>query len=62
MVEFLQSAPVLLAGEDVPVKSLTGKLVRSSLKAEEQGKLIPEELPRFPVSSGWSFWPTFQSR
>lgn len=55
MVEFLQSAPVLLAGEDVPVKSLTGKLVRSSLKAEEQGKLIPEELPRFPVREWLEF-------
>lgn len=47
MLEFLLSAPVLLAGEDVPVKSLTGKIVRVSLR--EKGALIPEDLPRFPV-------------
>lgn len=47
MLEFLLSAPVLLAGEDVPVKSLTGKIVRVSLK--EKGALIPDDLPRFPV-------------
>jgi hypothetical protein len=55
MLEFLLSAPVLLAGEDVPVKSLTGKLVRSSLKVEEQGALIPEDLPRFPVREWLEF-------
>lgn len=47
MLEFLLSAPVLLAGEDVPVKSLTGKIVRASLK--EKGPLLPDDLPRFPV-------------
>ena len=47
MLEFLLSAPVLLAGEDVPVKSLTGKIVRVSLR--EKGAMIPEDLPRFPV-------------
>lgn len=47
MLEFLLSAPVLLAGEDVPVKSLIGKIVRVSLK--EKGPLLPEDLPRFPV-------------
>lgn len=48
MLEYLVSAPVLLAGEDVPVKSLTGKLVRTELTAK-QGPLMREDLPRFPV-------------
>lgn len=47
MLEFLLSAPVLLAGEDVPVKSLIGKVVRSTLR--EKGPLLPDDLPRFPV-------------
>ncbi len=49
MTEYLLCAPVLLAGEDVPVRSLTGKVVRCSLQAKRQGKLPPETLPRFPV-------------
>jgi hypothetical protein len=49
MTEFLLSAPVLLAGEDVPVRSLTGKVVRCSLNTKLRGKLMPEDLPRFPV-------------
>lgn len=48
MTEYLISAPVLLAGEDVPVKSLTGKLVRTDLTGRK-GPLMPENLPRFPV-------------
>lgn len=48
MTEFLQCAPVLLAGEDVPVKSLTGKIVRTTLTAR-MGPELPETLPRFPV-------------
>ena len=48
MTEYLLSAPVLLAGEDVPVKSLTGKLVSTDLTGR-QGGLMPEDLPRFPV-------------
>jgi len=47
MTEFVLSAPVLLAGEDVPVNSLLGKIVRVTL--EQKGELIPENLPRFPV-------------
>jgi len=47
MTEFLLSAPVLLAGEDVPVKSLTGKVVRVELF--EKGALLPDDLPIFPV-------------
>lgn len=53
MTEFLLSAPVLLAGEDVPVASLTGKIVRASLRAK--GSLMPDELPRFPVRA-WLEW------
>lgn len=48
MVEYLTCAPVLLAGEDVPVKTLTGKVVRTDL-SERMGPLLPLELPRFPV-------------
>lgn len=55
MTEFLLSAPVLLAGEDVPVKSLTGKLVRTSLRTEERAALLKEDLPRFPVRDWLEF-------
>lgn len=53
MTEFLLSAPVLLAGEDVPVKSLIGKLVRAELR--QKGPLMPESLPRFPVRQWLEF-------
>lgn len=48
MTEFLSSAPVMLAGEDVPVRSLIGKIVRTELTGKK-GPLMPEDLPRFPV-------------
>ena len=48
MTEYLITAPVLLAGEDVPVKSLSGKLVRTDLTGKK-GPIMPEDLPRFPV-------------
>jgi len=48
MTEYLAVAPVLLAGEDVPVNSLLGKLVRTDLSGR-RGPLMPENLPRFPV-------------
>lgn len=51
--EFLLSAPVLLSGEDVPVKSLIGKVVRCSLR--DKGPLMPEDLPRFPVRQWLEF-------
>lgn len=54
MTEYLQCAPVLLAGEDVPVKSLTGKLIRTDL-AGKQGDLLPMTLPRFPVRQWLNF-------
>lgn len=55
MTEYLLCAPVLLAGEDVPVKSLTGKLVRCSLDAKQHGPKIQDNLPRFPVKQWLEF-------
>lgn len=54
MTEYLLSAPVLLAGEDVPVDSLLGKVVRTQLSGR-RGDLLPENLPRFPVRE-WLRW------
>lgn len=48
LTEFLISAPVLLAGEDVPVRSLTGKVIRADLTGRK-GPLMPEGIPRFPM-------------
>ena len=48
MTEYLLSAPVLLAGEDVPVKSLLGKVVRVEL-TRKKGPMMPEDLPKFPL-------------
>jgi hypothetical protein len=53
MTEFLLSAPVMLAGEDVPVRSLIGKLVKTELKVK--GALMPDDLPRFPVRQWLEF-------
>lgn len=53
LTEFLICAPVLLAGEDVPVKSLTGKVVRVGL--DKKGAMIPESLPRFPLREWLQF-------
>jgi hypothetical protein len=47
MTEFVACAPVLLAGEDVPVRSLLGKVVRVQLR--QKGELLPFDLPAFPV-------------
>lgn len=49
MTEYLLSAPVLLAGEDVPVQSLIGKITRASITHERKGPELPLDLPRFPV-------------
>ncbi len=54
MTEYLLSAPVLLAGEDVPVRSLLGKVTRTDLTGKK-GPLMPEDLPRFPVAD-WLRW------
>ncbi|MGK7345000.1 MAG: toprim domain-containing protein [Candidatus Nitrospinota bacterium M3_3B_026] len=48
MTEYLISASVLLAGEDVPVRSLLGKVVRTELTGRK-GALLPHDLPRFPI-------------
>lgn len=55
LTDFLLCAPVLLAGEDVPVDSLVGKLVRSELTKARRGPLIPEDLPVFPVRQWLQF-------
>jgi hypothetical protein len=60
LTEFLLSAPVMLAGEDVPVKSLTGKLVRTELTGKK-GPLMVDDLPRFPVRQ-WLIFLSEQSR
>jgi hypothetical protein len=54
LTEFMISAPVLLAGEDVPVKSLTGKVIRTELTGRK-GDQMPENLPKFPVRQWLEF-------
>lgn len=54
MTEYLVSAPVLMAGEDVPVKSLLGKVVRTDLTGRK-GPIMPDNLPRFPVREWLAF-------
>jgi hypothetical protein len=56
MTDFLICAPVLLAGEDVPVDSLLGKVVRTDLSGKK-GALLPQDLPRFPLRQ-WLEWLT----
>ncbi|MBD0786699.1 toprim domain-containing protein [Vibrio sp. Y2-5] len=60
LTEFLCIAPVLLAGEDVPVQSLIGKLVRSDLTGRK-GEMIPDDMPRFPIKN-WILYLTTYSR
>ena len=62
LTEFLNSAPVLLAGEDVPVRSLLGKVVRTSLSVAGQGATIPEDLPQFPVRQWLEYLAKRQTR
>lgn len=59
MTEYLQCAPVLLAGEDVPVRSLTGKVVRADLTGRK-GAMLADSLPRFPVREWLQFLATFE--
>lgn len=54
MTEYLLSAPVMLAGEDVPVRSLLGKLVRTNLTGKK-GPLLRDDLPRFPMKQWLEF-------
>lgn len=57
MTEYVMCAPVMLAGEDVPVKSLIGKLVRSNI-TDKAGPLMPDNLPQFPVRQWLQFLTT----
>ncbi|MCP3868335.1 MAG: hypothetical protein GY703_09625 [Gammaproteobacteria bacterium] len=54
MTEYVLAAPVLLAGEDVPVQSLLGKIIRSEMSGRK-GDMIPDDLPHFPVLE-WLNW------
>lgn len=58
MTEFLLAAPVLLAGEDVPVRSLIGKLVRTELTGKK-GTPMRDDMPRFPVRQWIEFLTTY---
>ncbi len=53
LTEFVPCAPVLLTGEDVPVKSLLGKVCRVQLRSK--GALLPMDLPVFPVRQWLQF-------
>lgn len=57
--DFLICAPVLLAGEDVPVATLQGKVVRNHLSKALRGPLMPEDLPVFPVRQWLEYLATF---
>lgn len=48
MLEYLIAAPVIMAGEDVPVESILGKAVRSDIN-ERMGDMLPDDLPRWPM-------------
>jgi hypothetical protein len=61
MTEYLLCAPVMLAGEDVPVRSLLGKLVRTTLTGK-RGPLLPDDLPRFPVRQWLEFLASLDKR
>lgn len=54
MTEYVLTAPVLLAGEDVPVQSLLGKIIRTELTGRK-GDILPANLPVFPVLE-WLQW------
>jgi hypothetical protein len=54
MTEYLMCAPVMLAGEDVPVRSLLGKLIRANLSGKK-GPMMPDDLPQFPVRQWLQF-------
>lgn len=54
MMEYLNAAPVLLAGEDVPVESILGKVVRADIN-NKMGPMMPEALPRWPMRQWLEF-------
>ena len=47
MTDHILSAPVLLVGEDAPIKPLSGKLVQVRLM--RKGPMMPDDLPKFPL-------------
>lgn len=55
--DFLLCAPVLLAGEDVPVRSLIGKLVSVQLSGRK-ADMLPDDIPKFPVRQWLDFLAT----
>lgn len=55
--KYLICAPVLLAGEDVPVDNILGKVIQVNLTGR-QGVLPPDDLPRFPVRQWLEFLAT----
>lgn len=57
LTEYVMCAPVMLAGEDVPVRSLIGKVVRTDLTGKK-GAVLPQSLPRFPVKQWLKFLST----
>jgi len=61
MTEYLICAPVMLAGEDVPVRSLIGKLVGTDLSGARKGPMLPQDLPKFPIRE-WLQFLTQQTR
>lgn len=48
MTEYVLCAPVLLVGEDVPVKDIMTKTVRTIL-TDRMGPMLPDNLPVFPI-------------
>jgi len=60
LLEFVQCAPVLVVGEDVPLRSLTGKMVRADISLR-QGTPLPDNLPRFPLRE-WLHYLAEQNR
>lgn len=54
MTEYLLCAPVLLVGEDVPMDTLTGKMISVDITGKK-GTPIPDDLPRFPVRQWLEF-------
>ena len=54
MTETVISAPVVIAGEDVPLNQVLGKLVRIDL-TNRKGKMLPRQLPMFPLREWLDF-------
>jgi hypothetical protein len=60
MLEFVLCAPIMLAGEDVPVKSILGKLVRCDL-TNKKGTPIDPNMPVFPVKQWLQYLATLDA-